>query len=136
MEARRADQWEMSALLTRKRAHFDLGWLRNQRALECGERHVALEGLANVLGTLVADFVALKTVRAEQRAATHCQPLLTTKRAHFDLRRWGSERALECDERRVALEGLADVLGAFRANAVVEKTARAIQGGTTNCQPY
>eukprot|EP00962_Isochrysis_galbana_P003819 scaffold1069_cov129-Isochrysis_galbana.AAC.7 len=61
------------------RAHFDLGWLRNERALECGERHVALEGLADVLGSLVVDAVPCKTARAKQGATTHCQPLLTTK---------------------------------------------------------
>eukprot|EP00962_Isochrysis_galbana_P052903 scaffold24379_cov122-Isochrysis_galbana.AAC.3 len=44
-------------LLTRKRAHSELGWCGSEPALQCGKCLVDLEGLANVLGTLVADFV-------------------------------------------------------------------------------
>jgi hypothetical protein len=43
----------------------------------------------------------------------------------------GSGRALESGECLVDLEGLADVLGAFCANAVLEKSARAKQGAFT-----
>jgi len=45
--------------------------------------------------------------------------LLTTKRAHFGVGWWGSERALECGECIVDLESLANVLGALVANFVV-----------------
>eukprot|EP00962_Isochrysis_galbana_P016125 scaffold4613_cov129-Isochrysis_galbana.AAC.20 len=158
-------------LLTRKRAHSELGWWGSERALECGKCLVDLEGLANVLGALVANFVVLETARVKQGATTTCQPLLTRKRAHSELGWWGSERALECDcegrtrsshtlsapadnkastfdlgcwgseralelgEDCVDLEGLADVLGAFRADSVVAKTARAKQGAITAVSP-
>eukprot|EP00962_Isochrysis_galbana_P024218 scaffold7407_cov131-Isochrysis_galbana.AAC.5 len=123
-------------LLTTKRAHFGLGWWGSERALEGGENCVDLEGLADVLGAFRAKVVVGKTARAKQGATTHCQPLLTRKRAHFDLRWCGSKRAHECGEHHVALEGLANVLGAFRAKVVVGKTARAKQGATKNCQPH
>eukprot|EP00962_Isochrysis_galbana_P028798 scaffold9130_cov124-Isochrysis_galbana.AAC.5 len=150
-----------------KRAHSELGWCGSKRAHECGEHHVALEGLADVLGAFRADFVLPKTARAKQRAITavsqserilasdggepsahsretvrakqeaitHCQPLLTTKQAHSELGWWGSERAHERGEYLVALETLADVLGALIANTVGVKTVRAKQGAITAVGP-
>eukprot|EP00962_Isochrysis_galbana_P002849 scaffold787_cov115-Isochrysis_galbana.AAC.1 len=112
-------------------AHSELGWWGSERAHEHGEYLVALETLADVLGALVANTVGVKTVRAKQGAITNCQPLLTTKRAHSELGWWGSENALECGECLVDLESLADVLGAFRADVVFPKTARAKQGAIT-----
>eukprot|EP00962_Isochrysis_galbana_P052904 scaffold24379_cov122-Isochrysis_galbana.AAC.4 len=99
---------------------FGSAWWGCGGALKNGQRRVDLEGLADVLGALVANSVILKTVRAKQGAITD----------------WENECALECGEHRVALEALADVLGAFRADAVAEKTARAKQGAITAVNPY
>eukprot|EP00962_Isochrysis_galbana_P021603 scaffold6374_cov113-Isochrysis_galbana.AAC.2 len=74
-------------------------------------------------------------MKGKQGATTNCQPLLTTKRAHSELGWCGSKRAHECGKHHVALEGLADVLGAFRADFVVPKTARAKQGAVTAVSP-
>jgi len=41
------------SLLTSKRVHFGLRWWERGRALEGGEGLVELEGLADVLGTLI-----------------------------------------------------------------------------------
>jgi hypothetical protein len=64
-------------------------------------------------------------------------PLLTTKQAHLI---WGgadARRALKRGENSVRLEGLADVVGAFSANIVATKTARAKQGAFTGVSaPY
>eukprot|EP00962_Isochrysis_galbana_P014857 scaffold4261_cov110-Isochrysis_galbana.AAC.1 len=84
-------QWTRQPLLTTKQAQFDLGWWKCKRALECGEHHVDLEALTDVLGAFRADAVVIKTARAKQGATTHCQPLLTTKRAHFGFGWWGTE---------------------------------------------
>eukprot|EP00962_Isochrysis_galbana_P028795 scaffold9130_cov124-Isochrysis_galbana.AAC.2 len=70
-----------------------------------------------------------------QSRAGNVSPLLTTKQAHSELGWWGSERALERGEHRVALETLADVLGALVANTVGVKTVRAKQGGKAPRQP-
>eukprot|EP00962_Isochrysis_galbana_P022035 scaffold6533_cov117-Isochrysis_galbana.AAC.4 len=46
-----------------------------------------------------------------------------------------SKRAHECGENRVALEALADVLGAFRADVVIVKTARGQTRSNSGRQP-
>eukprot|EP00962_Isochrysis_galbana_P011942 scaffold3362_cov121-Isochrysis_galbana.AAC.3 len=70
-----------------------------------------------------------------QSRAGNVSVLLTTKRAHFGLGWWGSERALECGECLVDFESLNDVLGAGDAHIVARKTARVKQGATAKCQP-
>eukprot|EP00962_Isochrysis_galbana_P011943 scaffold3362_cov121-Isochrysis_galbana.AAC.4 len=214
-------QWTRQPLLTTKRAHFGLRWWERGCALDRGECLVGLESLADMLGARVANFVDLKTVKVKegattncqpllttkqahfgwgggragahsrevsvllllrpspmclvpsgpmlflqrlrgpnkeqsqpsapadkkasafwletvkvkQGAATNCQPLLTTTRAHFGLRWWERGRALEGDECLVDLESLSDVLGARVANFVILKTVKVKQGAATNCQP-
>eukprot|EP00962_Isochrysis_galbana_P010768 scaffold2995_cov120-Isochrysis_galbana.AAC.1 len=71
----------MSALLTTKQAHCVMAG--SGRVLERGECLVGLESLTNVLGALVANFVAHKTVRAKQGSPQTVSPLLTTKQAHL-----------------------------------------------------
>eukprot|EP00962_Isochrysis_galbana_P003528 scaffold998_cov146-Isochrysis_galbana.AAC.3 len=72
---------QCQTLLTRKRAHSELGWWKCERALECGENSVALEALADVLGAFRADAIGLKTARAKQGAIAAVSPLLTSTRA-------------------------------------------------------
>eukprot|EP00962_Isochrysis_galbana_P031045 scaffold10094_cov128-Isochrysis_galbana.AAC.6 len=48
---------------------------------------------------------------------------------------WRNERALECAQYLVQLEALADVICAFRADAVGPKTARAKQGAIAAVSP-
>jgi hypothetical protein len=62
-------------------------------------------------------------------------PLLTTKRAHFDLGGRRSGRALERGECRVHLESLTDVLGTLIAKIIAQKTARAKQGAIMDVSP-
>eukprot|EP00962_Isochrysis_galbana_P011945 scaffold3362_cov121-Isochrysis_galbana.AAC.6 len=121
---------------TVRRAHLAAVARGSGRAPERGEHLVDLESLTDVLGALNPNRVPSETARAKQGGTTNCQPLLTTKRAaHLAAVARGSRRALERGEHLVDLESLTDVLGALNPNRVPSETARAKQGGTTNCQP-
>eukprot|EP00962_Isochrysis_galbana_P011941 scaffold3362_cov121-Isochrysis_galbana.AAC.2 len=126
---------QCQTLVTTKQAHSELAWWGSEHAHERGEYLVDLESLADVLGARLANSVVRKTVKVKQGASTNCQPLLTTKRAHFGLTWWERGCALERGECLVHLESLANMLGARVANFVPLKTVKVKPGATTNCQP-
>jgi hypothetical protein len=104
--------------------------LPDLRFLSCKSMSsMGLTPLSSMMGSARPSI--LQSTRGNQ-----CQrpPMLTTKRAHLDLRWRGSGCALERGECLVDLEGFGNVMGAFCAEVVLIETVRVKQGATTNCQ--
>eukprot|EP00962_Isochrysis_galbana_P016123 scaffold4613_cov129-Isochrysis_galbana.AAC.18 len=71
-----------------------------------------------------------KDCEGQTRSNHTLSALLTTRRAHLAALARESGGALEPDERLIALQGLANVLGTFCTNAIAHKAARVKQGGS------
>eukprot|EP00962_Isochrysis_galbana_P012497 scaffold3542_cov113-Isochrysis_galbana.AAC.3 len=138
-----------------------MGWWRNERALECAEYleqpHIVSPCLQESEHTLTWDggeisahlsvLSTLFSLRPSPMCFAPSGPMLLARRLRGPNKEQPqivspadniAEHLLtwDCVEASAhSSVGHADVLGAFRADAVAAKTARAKQGATTHCEP-
>jgi hypothetical protein len=103
-------------------------WRGSERALERGECLVDLEGLANILGSSVADLIVVKSARPNQQGEPQIVSPPPHKNASASFNCGEAECALESGKCRVDLEGVTDVLGTFCTDVIINKTARVKPG--------